>query len=88
VQEGLLEHNQSDPRESPDHQSQACISPPNKGNNVYCAVLGSDPMIKRFANQLVTDHQKTTDELKALIESGKVKVNPDRNKSIAPGQAR
>ena len=41
VQEGLLEHNQSDPRESPDHQRHAFISPPNKGNNVYCAVLGS-----------------------------------------------
>ena len=35
----------------------------------------SDPMIKQFANQLVSDHQKTTDELKALVESGKVKVN-------------
>src|SRR3954470_21121983 len=35
----------------------------------------SDPMIKQFANQLVTDHQNTTDELKALIQSGKVKVN-------------
>jgi putative membrane protein len=35
----------------------------------------SDPMIKQFANQLVTDHQKTTDELKALVQSGKVKVN-------------
>ena len=34
----------------------------------------SDPKIKQFANQLVTDHQKTTDELKALVESGKVKV--------------
>jgi putative membrane protein len=35
----------------------------------------SDPMIKQFANQLITDHQKTTDELKALVQSGKVKVN-------------
>jgi putative membrane protein len=34
----------------------------------------SDPMVKQFATQLVTDHQKTTDELKALVESGKVKV--------------
>jgi len=34
----------------------------------------SDPMIKQFANQLVTDHQKTTDELKTLVESGKVKA--------------
>jgi len=35
----------------------------------------SDPMIKQFGNQLITDHQKTTDELKALAGSGKVKVD-------------
>jgi len=35
----------------------------------------SDPKLKQFANQLMTDHQKTTDELKALVESGKVRVN-------------
>jgi len=35
----------------------------------------SDPMLKQFANQLITDHQKTTDELKALAASGKVKVD-------------
>jgi len=35
----------------------------------------SDPKVKQFANQLVTDHQTTTDELKALVENGKVKAN-------------
>jgi len=35
----------------------------------------SNPKVKQFANQLITDHQKTTDELKALVQSGKVKVN-------------
>src|SRR5262249_19283338 len=35
----------------------------------------TDPMIKQFANQLITDHQKTTDELKSLVDSGKVKAS-------------
>jgi putative membrane protein len=34
----------------------------------------NDPMMKQFASQLVTDHQKTSDELKGLVNSGKVKV--------------
>jgi len=34
-----------------------------------------DPKTKQFASQLVTDHQKTTDELKGLVSSGKVKAN-------------
>jgi hypothetical protein len=41
VPDGKLEHNQPDPRESPDHQSHACISPPIGGDYVFCAVLGS-----------------------------------------------
>lgn len=36
-----LEQNQPDPRESPDHQSHACIAPPHAGNYVYCATLGA-----------------------------------------------
>jgi putative membrane protein len=34
---------------------------------------GDDPT-KAFAQQMVTDHQKTTDELKGLVTSGKVKA--------------
>ena len=51
----------------------------------------NDPMIKQFANQLVTDHQKTTNELKALVEGGKVKVKakvtyvPDGGDVVAGG---
>src|SRR5712671_6140274 len=41
VPDGKLEHNQADPRESPDHQSHACISPPIGGDYLFCAVLGS-----------------------------------------------
>ena len=41
VTEDRLEQNQSDPRESPDWQSHACMGPPNSGNKVYCATLGS-----------------------------------------------
>jgi putative membrane protein len=35
----------------------------------------ADANTKQFARQLVTDHQKTTNELKALITGGKVKAN-------------
>jgi GH15 family glucan-1,4-alpha-glucosidase len=41
IPQGLLEHEQLDPRESPDGQNHACIAPPQYGNVVYCAVLGS-----------------------------------------------
>ena len=34
----------------------------------------SDPAVKQFASQLVTDHQKTTDELKAMASSGNLKI--------------
>jgi len=34
----------------------------------------SSDQIKQFAKQLVTDHQKTTEELKALVNGGKVKA--------------
>ncbi len=37
VPEGILEHNQPDPRESPDGSSHVCASP----NHVFCAVIGS-----------------------------------------------
>ncbi len=36
-----LEHNQSDPRESPDGQNHVCMPPPGYGQGVYCAVLGN-----------------------------------------------
>ena len=35
----------------------------------------SDPNIKQFAGQLVNDHQKTSNDLKALVSSGKVRAN-------------
>src|SRR6185369_3484273 len=38
---GILEQNQSDPRESPDGSSHVCMQPPGQYNRVYCAVLGS-----------------------------------------------
>lgn len=41
IPQGLLEHEQNDPRESPDGQSHACMPPPTVGDVVYCAVLGS-----------------------------------------------
>jgi hypothetical protein len=41
IPDGTLEHEQDDPRESPDGQNHACIAPPVYGNIVYCAVLGS-----------------------------------------------
>lgn len=41
VPKHLLEQNQPDPRESPDHQSHACIAPPENGDAVYCATLGA-----------------------------------------------
>ena len=36
---------------------------------------GDDP-VKKFAQQMITDHEKTSAELKALIDSGKVKGAP------------
>ncbi len=41
IPKGILEQNQDDPRESPDHQSHACIAPPQNGDYVYCATLGA-----------------------------------------------
>jgi len=38
------------------------------------ALQRGDEATKAFAQQMVTDHQKTTDELKGLITTGKVKV--------------
>ncbi|MDR9805729.1 DUF4142 domain-containing protein [Rhizobium hidalgonense] len=38
------------------------------------AVERGDDETKAFAQQMVTDHQKTTDELKALVSGGKVKA--------------
>jgi putative membrane protein len=35
----------------------------------------ANPQTKQFASQMVTDHQKSTDELKALVNGGKVKAN-------------
>lgn len=40
------------------------------------AVERSDAATKAFAQQMVTDHQKTTMELKQLLGSGKVKAVP------------
>lgn len=39
IPDNKMEHNQIDPRESPDGQSHACISPDNEFP--FCAVLGS-----------------------------------------------
>jgi hypothetical protein len=41
IPRGKLEHEQGDPRESPDGQSHVCMPPPGAGTVVYCAVLGS-----------------------------------------------
>lgn len=40
------------------------------------AVERTDAGTKAFAQQIVQDHQKTTGELKQLVDSGKVKVSP------------
>src|SRR5215211_6183750 len=39
IPDAILEHNQGDPRESPDEQSHVCIHPGS--GSVLCAVLGS-----------------------------------------------
>ncbi|MGR9221460.1 DUF4142 domain-containing protein [Rhizobium leguminosarum] len=39
------------------------------------AIERGDDATKAFAQQMVTDHQKTTDELKGLVASGKVKAS-------------
>lgn len=38
------------------------------------AVQRSDDKTKAFANQMITDHEKTTAELKSLVQSGAVKA--------------
>ena len=38
------------------------------------AVERADPATKTFAQQMMADHTKTSDELKALVSSGKVKA--------------
>lgn len=38
------------------------------------ALERSDAKTKSFAQQMLTDHQKTSDELKGLISAGKVKA--------------
>ncbi len=40
------------------------------------ALQKGDDAIKTFARQMVADHEKTSAELKALIDSGKVKAAP------------
>jgi putative membrane protein len=39
------------------------------------AIERVDDATKAFAQQVVTDHQKTTDDLKRLVSSGKVKAS-------------
>ena len=36
---------------------------------------------KAFAQQMIADHQKTTDEVKQLVQSGRVKVTPPTSMS-------
>lgn len=40
------------------------------------ALQKGDDAVKTFAQQMITDHEKTSAELKALIDSGKVKGAP------------
>ena len=40
------------------------------------ALQKGDDSVKKFAQQMITDHEKTSAELKALIDSGKVKGAP------------
>jgi len=40
------------------------------------ALKKGDAQAKEFAQHMITDHQKTTAELKGLIKSGKVSVQP------------
>jgi putative membrane protein len=40
------------------------------------ALQRGDDAVKTFAQQMITDHEKTSAELKALIDSGKVKGTP------------
>jgi hypothetical protein len=41
IPESLLEHNQPDPRESPDGRSHVCMALAKGDHRVFCAVLGS-----------------------------------------------
>ncbi|RDJ03274.1 DUF4142 domain-containing protein [Rhizobium grahamii] len=47
------------------------------------ALKRSDDATKTFARQMITDHQKTTEEIKALVSAGKVKatIPTDMSKS-------
>src|ERR1700712_5489224 len=38
------------------------------------AVKRADPATKTFAQQMITDHTKTSSEMKAMVDSGKVKA--------------
>ncbi|MBN9074131.1 MAG: DUF4142 domain-containing protein [Rhizobiales bacterium] len=40
------------------------------------ALERSDDATKKFAQQMIDDHMKTTEQLKALLSGGKVKANP------------
>ena len=41
IPDNLMEHNQRDPRESPDGRNHVCMQAPGLSNQVYCATLGS-----------------------------------------------
>ena len=57
-----------------DFVKEAAISDMFEIQSSQLAQAKGDDQTKSFAAQMMTDHQKTTDELKGLVEGGKVKA--------------
>ncbi len=61
---------------TPDFVMQASASDMFEIESSKLALQHGDDATKKFAQQMITDHEKSTAELKALISSGKVKGTP------------
>ena len=61
---------------TPDFVQQAAISDIFEIQSSELAIQGADTTTKAFAEQMISAHRKTSDELKGLIASGKVKETP------------
>ena len=59
-----------------DFVKEAAISDMFEIQSSQLAQSKGNDQTKAFAAQMITDHQKTTDELKGLVEAGKVKATP------------
>lgn len=59
-----------------DFVREAAISDMFEIQSSQLAQIKGNDQTKSFATQMITDHQKTTDELKGLVGSGRVKETP------------